>query len=136
MIRTKDYLYIRNYNPDRWPSGIDRLVTNEGPYGDVDRSPTKDYMLKHKEAGKGKALFELAFGKRPAEELYDCGKDPFQMHNLADSPAHHADKQRLSRRLTAYLKKTHDPREASQPVSWDDWPYYGRKDWTIRPEAE
>ena len=41
MIRTRDFLYIRNYEPERWPAGDFRMVTNEGHYGDVDGSPTK-----------------------------------------------------------------------------------------------
>jgi arylsulfatase A-like enzyme len=136
MIRTTDFLYIRNYEPDRWPSGIYRIVTNEGHYGDVDASPTKNYMLKHREDAGGKRLFELAFGKRPGEKLYDCRKDPSQMRNLADDPAHESVKRRLSDRLTTYLKETHDPRETSKPVSWDDWPYYGHKKWKILPEQK
>ena len=48
MIRTRDFLYIRNYEPDRWPAGDFRMVTNEGHYGDIDASPTKDVMLARK----------------------------------------------------------------------------------------
>ena len=46
MIRTRDYLYIRNYQPDRWPAGDYRVVTNED-YGDVDNSPSKTVMIAH-----------------------------------------------------------------------------------------
>lgn len=136
MIRTGDFLYIRNYEPGRWPAGSPRMITNEGRYGDVDASPTKTYMLEHKEDSRAKHLFELAFGKRPGEELYNCRKDPFQMLNLAGDPTYKAVKQKLSGRLTAYLKKTGDPRETSKAISWDDWPYYGRKDWRILPEKQ
>jgi N-sulfoglucosamine sulfohydrolase len=38
-IRTDDYLYIRNYAPDRWPAGDPSKATV--PLGDVDDSPTK-----------------------------------------------------------------------------------------------
>lgn len=31
-------------------------------------------------------LFDLAFGKRPFEELYDLNKDPYQMENVAGDP--------------------------------------------------
>ena len=136
MIRTGEFLYIRNYEPDRWPSGIARIVTNEGAYGDVDASPTKNYMLKHRTDARDKELFALSFGKRPGEELYDCRKDPFQMRNLADDPAHKSVKQKLSDRLTAYLKKTNDPRETSGKVLWDQWPYYGHNKWKILPVQE
>ena len=131
MIRTKEFLYIRNYEPDRWPAGISRMVTNEGQYGDVDASPTKTYMLEHKEDAGGRKLFELAFGKRPTEELYDCQKDPYQMHNIAADPAYKAVKEKLSTRLTAYLKKTGDPRETGKKVMYDDWPYFGYNEWKV-----
>jgi N-sulfoglucosamine sulfohydrolase len=136
MIRTRDFLYIRNYEPDRWPSGIARIVTNEGAYGDVDQSPTKKYMLARRSDPRDKKLFELSFGKRPAEEFYDCRKDPFQMNNLADNPACKTSMKKLSDRLTAYLKKTNDPRETSQKILWDQWPYYGYNKWKVLPETE
>lgn len=133
MIRTKEFLYIRNYEPDRWPAGISRMVTNEGQYGDVDASPTKTYMLEHKEDARGRKLFELAFGKRPAEELYDCRKDPYQTHNIADDPAYKAVKKKLSAKLTAYLKETGDPRETGKKVMYDEWPYFGYNKWKVLP---
>ena len=88
MIRTRDFLYIRNYEPDRWPAGTYRIKTNEGHYGDIDASPTKNVMLEQKDVNA--RLFDLAFGKRPREELYDCRKDPYQLHNLASSPEYKA----------------------------------------------
>jgi len=134
MIRTRDYLYVRNYEPDRWPAGDYRVVTNEGHYGDVDASPTKSYMLEHNKAGRGKELFEMAFGKRPREELYDCRKDPYQLRNLASDPACKATLRKLSDRLTAHLKATGDPRETTGETPWDAWPYYGNNRWKILPE--
>jgi arylsulfatase A-like enzyme len=134
MIRMHDYLYIRNYKPDRWPSGSARIVTNEGQYGDVDASPTKDYMLANAEDGLGRTLFELSFGKRPGEELYDCVNDPFQMNNLAEDPAYVDVKRELAQRLTQYLQETGDPRETSGEILWDEWPYYGYNKWKIMPE--
>ncbi len=58
------------------------------------------------------------------------------MHNLADDPACKSEKQKLSDRLTAYLKETNDPRETSKPVSWDEWPYYGYNKWKVLPEKD
>jgi len=78
-LRTRDFLYIRNYDPDRWPAGDPPL------FGDVDAHmlqypcPTKTYMLKNRENEDVKDLFVLAFEKRPPEELYDLNKDPEQM---------------------------------------------------------
>ena len=135
MIRTKNFLYIRNYNPERWSAGIYSMVANEGHYGDVDGSPTKDYMLTHNNAPEAKRLYDLSFGKRPAEELYDCRKDPFQINNLSGDPEYKVKKQELATRLTAYLKETDDPRETSQQACWDKYKYYGRSNWKILPET-
>ncbi|MFK7852125.1 MAG: sulfatase [Akkermansiaceae bacterium] len=125
MIRTEDFLYIRNDEPNRWPAGYQRIVTNEGQFGDVDRSPTKKIIIEQKE--KFDHLFELSFGKRPAEELYDCRKDPNQIDNLAADPAYQETLAKLRARLSAHLKATGDPRENSENPPWDAWPYYGRK---------
>jgi len=134
MIRTHDFLYIRNYNPERLPTGDPRIRTNEGQYGDVDQSPTKQYMLANKSSAEGKCLFDLAFGKRPREEFFDCRKDPYQMHNLANDPKYERAKQELADRLREYLKKTGDPRETAEAVRWDTYEYYGRNNWPILPE--
>ena len=125
MIRTKDFLYIRNDEPARWPAGDPGIKTNEGFFGDIDGSPTKDVMIGQKESNA--RLFELSFGKRPKEELYDCQKDPGQLHNLAGDPEYQATLKELSARLTAYLKATGDPRETSGEAPWDAWPYYRGK---------
>lgn len=75
-IRTTDYLYIRNFEPGCWPAGDpdDTRIYKDG-YGDIDAAPTKTYMLEHKDEPEVKRLFELAFLKRAAEELYDLKKD-------------------------------------------------------------
>lgn len=86
-LRTADYLYIRNYAPQRWPAGDPVEFRKErGPYGEVDPSPTKAYMIAHRDDPDGKTLFQLAFGKRPVEELYDLRMDPGQLTNVADLP--------------------------------------------------
>lgn len=128
MIRTKDFLYIRNYEPDRWPAGTFRIRTNEGHYGDIDGSPTKNLLIEGKDDWP--KLFELSFGKRPAEELYDCRTDPDQVKNLASDPAHQATLKRLSDILDERLKETGDPRSAGQ-APWDDLPYYGNNRWPV-----
>jgi hypothetical protein len=132
MIRTRDFLYIRNEEPNRWPPGDPRIVTNEGPFGDIDASPTKSFLLDHRDADL--RLFELSFGKRPHEELYDCRSDPWQMHNLAADPAHASILRGLSERLTTHLKATGDPRETTGDAPWDEWPYYGRHHWKVPTE--
>lgn len=132
-IRTRDYLYIRNYEPDRWPAGDPPL------YGDVDAhmlhypSPTKMYLLENRDKEAVKPFFQLAFGKRPAEELFDLAKDPDQINNVADEPAYQEIKTKLSNQLTAYLEKTGDPREGGPAFNWDDAAYYQEADKMPRP---
>jgi len=130
MIRTRDFLYIRNYEPDRMPAGIYQIKTNEGHYGDVDYSPTKEVMIAD---NSDDVLFKKAFGKRPHHELYDCKKDPYQLNNLASDPEYRSTLNELSKRLTKHLKATGDPRETTGKAPWDDWPYYGRSNWKILP---
>jgi N-sulfoglucosamine sulfohydrolase len=134
MIRTHDYLYIQNYEPEREPAGDFRVVTNEGNHGDIDGSPSKSFMLANKEAFP--RLFNLAFGKRPKEELYDCREDPYQLNNLASDPAHAKTLQELSKHLTTSLKATGDPRETDGETPWDRYKYYGKSNWPTLPQHE
>lgn len=68
-------------------------------------------------------FYQLDFGKRPGEELYDVHKDIGEMHNLANDPAYASVKEKLSKELEAYLRKTNDPRiEGKDP--WQNYVYY------------
>jgi len=118
-IHTHDYLYIRNFKPDRWPAGTPEA------YRDIDASPTKTYMMKNRDDAKVKPLFKLAFGKRPAEELYDRRKDPGQLHNVAADPAYAEVRKRLAGALMAELKATADPRALGSGDVFDRYPYRG-----------
>ena len=77
-IRTKEYLYIRNFDPDRWPAGSPERnhCVRHIRFGEVDPSPTKTVMMDEPKYAK---LADLAFGKRPAEELYLISNDPHQL---------------------------------------------------------
>ena len=122
MIRARDYLYIRNYEPDRWPAGDpDFDSPHQGFYGDIDNCPTKTFMEENREQFPNE--FELCFGKRPAEELYRPADDLGQVNNLADDPAHAKAKADMARRLDEYLAATDDPRSRGESP-WDDYPYY------------
>jgi N-sulfoglucosamine sulfohydrolase len=82
-IRTKDYLYIRNFRPDRWPAGDPEQYFAVGPFGDIDGGPTKSLLLDRRTDPAFAFLFQLATAKRPAEELYDLRRDPEQLVNVA-----------------------------------------------------
>lgn len=124
-IRTKDFLYIRNLRPDRWPAGDPEMYFAVGPYGDCDGSPTKDLILAHRDEEKYARYYELCFAKRPAEELYDLARDPQQMTNIAERSDHAGAKRMLRAELEQWMKETADPRATSDDDRWDKYPYYG-----------
>ena len=124
-IRTYDYQYIRNYEPSRWPAGDPDIVAEpQGTYGDVSRSPTKEFMIQHRSDPDVAPLFALSFDRRPAEELYDMSADPDQLDNLAEDPDYAEIKQRLKTQLHNYLRRTGDPRLGGESP-WDQYLYYG-----------
>lgn len=135
-LRTTDFLYIRNYAPDRWPMGDPRGVTDtKAPdlavlardtfvaFADMDASPTKAWLVGHRKDAKWKEYYDRAFGKRPAEELYDLRMDPDQVKNVAESAGYAADKKRLAERLTKILTDSGDPRVAQGEPSFERPPF-------------
>ena len=135
-IRTQDYLYIRNYEPVRWPAGNpDReFCARYIPFGEVDSSPTKQLLMDNKDKPGFQRFYELAFAKRPFEELYHVSKDPGQLRNLAGNPDFDRVRQRLSTQLQDRLVQTKDPRALGLAAPWDYYPYYGlrrNKNWQV-----
>jgi len=119
-IRTDQWLYIRNYAPDRWPMGSKDF---KEPCNDTDNGPTKSLILGQSDQPGMSPFFDLCFGKRPAEELYDVVNDPDQVVNLAADPKHAETKRGLAAQLEAYLRDTEDPRvDGKSP--WDAYPEY------------
>jgi arylsulfatase A-like enzyme len=122
-IRTNDWLYIRNFKPERWPAGDPNHpgVTEEeledtasyAGFADIDGGRTKAYLVLHQNDPKVRPLFELATAKRPAQELYRISgphADVYQFHNLAADPQFASILRDLDDQLTAQLRATADPR--------------------------
>jgi arylsulfatase A-like enzyme len=127
-LRTKEFLYIRNLRPDLWPAGDPEKWKAVGSFGDCDGGPSKDQIVARRDQDLAK-FFRIAFEKRPARELYDVVKDPFQLENLAEKKQDVADK--LDAELTKWLAETGDPRSAGGKLSgddvrWDKYPYFGK----------
>lgn len=119
-IRTKEFVYIRNLEPDLWPAGDPKMWMGVGDFGDIDTSPTKDVLLDGRDDPKIKPFFELATAKRPAEELYDVKADPWELHNLANDPKYAGTKKILRDKLEAWRQETADPRIANpHDDRWD-----------------
>lgn len=132
-LKTEKYLYIRNYESQEWPAGDPPL------YGDVDAHMlqypcgSKMELLVNKDDAAINPLFELAFGKRPAEELYDMSKDPDQVNNVAGDPAYAEALKAMSAQLTEHLKATGDPRELGGEQKWLNAAYFAEQDKTPTP---
>jgi len=135
-LRTPKFLYIRNFAPDRWPMGAPYSATATGgpsaeelekntfiAYPDMDASPTKAWLILHQSEPQWKWHFDRAFGKRPAEELYDLQKDPDETKNVADDPAYAAQKDQLSKRLMSKLTDAADPRVTGDGMTFDRPPF-------------
>lgn len=123
-LRTREFLYIRNFQPTRWPSGDPVDADGEPAYTDIDAGPTKTWMIEHKDDPKVRLLFDAAVAKRPAEELYDVQADPENLHNLAADPKHAAALKKLRAEMEATLTATGDPRMTSDGDVWETYPRY------------
>ena len=95
------WVYLYNFDPNREPCGPEI-----SGYHDTDNSPTKSTILKNK---KTKA-FELCFGKRPQEELYNIEKDPECLLNLARDKELQNLRKEMKTELFTLLKAQKDPR--------------------------
>ncbi|MFT4690644.1 MAG: sulfatase family protein [Verrucomicrobiia bacterium] len=129
-IRNDDFLLIRNYRTDRWPSGTPNWQNAFLPgtwLGDCDNGPAKTYIVNNREKDAEHRLkYDLSFGKRPEFELYDMKQDPGQITNVAGKPEYANIVKRLTRQLTADLKATGDPRVLGRGQEvFDDTKYLG-----------
>lgn len=127
-MRTHQYLYIRNYAPERWPAGSPRRI-EEGEvtpmhsgYHDIDAAPSLEVMTEQADDPYFNRYLYLSVGKRPAEELYDIKNDPACMNNLALDPDHEERLRHFRDRLTTTLKETGDPRAVGDGEIWESYP--------------
>lgn len=134
-IRTKEFLYVKNYAPDRWPAGDPVEDTEENRerakvkgftslfpgYHDIDGSPSKTFMLDNHEVYP--VLFSNAFLKRGGEQLYDIKKDPGCVNDVSGNPEYYEAKEKLRSILDEQLTKQGDPRMSGSEV-FDSYPRY------------
>ena len=110
-LRTADYLFILNFRPADWPTGEGQWPSRDKDFSfSVDPSPTKWFLVDHRRDATIAPFYELAFGRRPDEELYDLKHDPQQLRNLAQQSSFRQIAQDLRVRLEAELHASQDPR--------------------------
>ena len=136
-IRTREYLFVKNYYPNRWPMGDPVPVTQENDarsneagfkdlypgYHDIDNSPSKTLMMEHMWDQGNRILFENAFEKRPSEQLYDIKNDPGCIHDLSGNTEYDTIRKKLRFILDQELTKQGDPRMHGSEI-FDSYPRY------------
>lgn len=150
-IRTQEFLYIRNFKPERWPAGpaqkfssatfakdgsivSSKLGPEHGGYHDIDACPTLTFLIEQRENASLGSYLKLATDKRPAEELYDIRSDPACLKNLAEDPAFTNSAEQLENRLNAYLLQTEDPRVTGNGDVWETYPRVSGLRWFPTPD--
>jgi len=123
-VRTEQFLYIRNFKPDRVPSG-DNPEKNQ----DNDRGPAKSFVVEHKGEPTIRPYYERAYGRRPTEELYDLTSDPNQWKNVAADKTYETALAEMRGKLDRIMATLNDPRrpQGPNPDIFDTYPVYSRE---------
>lgn len=130
-LRTRQYLYIRNFRPERWPAGAPQkydkpgqLGPMHGAYHDIDACPSLTFLVEHRDDPEISRYFHMAVDKRPGQEFYDIQADPGCLKNLANDPAYESACREHRERLEAYLRETGDPRILDGGDIFETYPRY------------
>lgn len=114
-----NWLYLRNYEPARWPAG-----NPETGYLNCDGSPTKTAILLERRNNPASAPhWDLCFGRRPQEELYNLSVDSDCVVNLAEQPEHQQRLQMYRQQMETELREQGDPRMSDRGEIFDRYPY-------------
>jgi choline-sulfatase len=114
-IRTRDFLFVHNYTPDRWPA-----CNPETGLANCDDGPSKSLLV-----AQGGAFYDLCFGKRPEFELYQVSRDPECLHNLATDANYASTVRNLRSRMETTLREERDPRVLGEPAIFEQAPFVG-----------
>lgn len=133
-IRKGDYLYIRNFHPERWPAGDptpltsnNRLAEPHSGYFDIDGSPTKDFFIRNRDIGDGVEYFIRTVGFRPYEELFNVKNDPYCLENCIGNSKYNSVLNELRKKMDDVLRETKDVRVISE-LGDSIWESYPRRD--------
>jgi len=113
-----EWLYLRNYHTDRWPAG-----NPETGYLNCDGGATKTYILNQRRVSGKMEFWELNFGKRVPEELYNIQEDPYCMNNLTDNSYYTSKVEALREEMIRRLTEQGDPRMLGRGEVFMTYPY-------------
>ncbi|MGC9344991.1 MAG: sulfatase family protein [Bacteroidales bacterium] len=144
-IRSKDYLFIWNIKPERYPAGAPQTFSDETKtllnplYGinaegehisnhaftDIDACPAKSFIVENHEDPDVQKYFELAVGLRPEFELFNIKTDPYCLTNLAGNENYAEVEAEMKAALLQELEETGDPRVVGPDKEvFDSYPRY------------
>jgi uncharacterized sulfatase len=89
-------------------------------FHDVDDSPSKLFLMEQQT--EYPTYYNLAYDKRPSEQLYDIKKDPGCADNVADEPHYVEIIKDLRKKLNTELKLQGDPRVLGYGDIFDGYP--------------
>lgn len=105
------YQYIVNYSDTPRRTTDPKQELPDSDYARTIATATEiELVARHPRHPLVQPYTAMFVSPRPREELYDLATDPWELKNLADSPAHAAIKDRLRAQLEAYQRQTGDPR--------------------------
>ncbi|MCX8488433.1 MAG: hypothetical protein ORN22_04930, partial [Opitutales bacterium] len=113
-------VYLENSEPSRWPA-----CNPETGYLDTDASPTKSFLLHARREKGADPFWELCFGMRPGQELYDLGADVDCVKNLAATRV--VDLEKLRSQMWAELKAAGDLRALGRGAEYEAYPSADKK---------
>jgi N-sulfoglucosamine sulfohydrolase len=99
-VRTKEYSYVRNFSPHRSYGQHYSYAFNV--------QHNSQSWLDEFTAGRCNDAQVFYWLPKPAEELYDIRKDPYQIHNLANDPALVVVKEKLRTMLLSDMRTSCD----------------------------
>lgn len=123
-IRSREFLYIRNFAPDRMPAG------DPAGYFDIDAGPTKEYLVGHRDDPAVKPFADGTFLPNPGEQLYRISTDRACLENLAGKAAFATIQQQHRNELGRVLTAESDPRLRGNGDIWESYPRFS----AMRPE--
>ncbi|MCA9054926.1 MAG: DUF1080 domain-containing protein, partial [Planctomycetaceae bacterium] len=115
-MRTPQYLYVRNFRPERWPAGAPQKFDGDKPgpeyggYHDIDACPTLDHLIELRDDPTYGKYLHWAVDHRPAVEIFDVTKDRDCLQNLAGRPEFARVEAELTAKFDESLRTADDPR--------------------------
>ena len=97
-VRSKKFKYIKNYYTDRPYTQYNNYKEMSYPM-----LPLMHVMFEEGKLNDAQRPFMDSY--RPAEEFYDLEKDPFEINNLAETPEHELELEKLRSVLNKWVQK-------------------------------